>query len=138
MISLQYKFHILLNIKYNLVLNILIYILIFNIYYITFNDVTIIECMRGNPIDLTSPENTDSDYVNYLEDEAWRMDRRIAELERELENYRYKDQVVERITQIEKNIEYLQTENRVLHHRINALEKNERSLAYYLSFCNIL
>ena len=114
MTKLQYNIHILLHSKYRFLFYILIYIIILNIYHTSFNDITIVECMKKVEPNVTFSHSTEREYIQYLEESAWAMDKRIAELE----------QLTRRLTD-EVNI--LTMENKRLSDRITLLEYKDVS-----------
>lgn len=136
MTKLQYNIHILLHSKYRFLFYILIYIIIVNIYYTSFNDITLVECMKENNIDQNSSKASDTEYIQYLEQEVWKMDKRIDELQLELKDY--KTETNDRATVIEDDMKQMRADNIAMNNRMNHLEENDSRLAYYLSFCNIL
>lgn len=115
MLKLNYQIHLLLNSKYRLFVNFFIYIIILFIYSILITDITIIECMKkAEPKVILSNETDRDDYVRYLEEEAWQMDKRIAELE----------QLTRRLTE---EVSRLTAENRRLSDRITLVEYKDTS-----------
>ena len=122
---LQYYSHLLLNSKYKLVFNILIYIFVFALYNIILNDITIIECMKRAATEDISQKSTESDreYIRFLENEAWAMDKRIAELESELK--RSHDLLNSRTSTIEGDMEQMRSDNKIRDDRITMLESKK-------------
>ena len=109
MITIQYYIHILLQSKYKFLFYILVYIIVLNIYYTSFNDITIVECMKKAEPNTTITHSTEREYIQYLEESAWAMDKRIAELE----------QLTRRLTD---EVSTLTVENKRLSDRITLLE----------------
>lgn len=130
--KLNYYAHMLLNSKHRLLLNMLVYIIIMFTYNIYFNEIPFIECMKESNIEYTLPQESNSDYVKYLEQEAWKMDKRIEGLENELKIYKEEDKVVNRIIEIERDLEQIRTDIRTLN------ENNESNSPTYIIFCNII
>jgi rubrerythrin len=88
--------------------------------------------MKESNIEYTLPQESNSDYVKYLEQEAWKMDKRIEGLENELKIYKEEDKVVNRIIEIERDLEQIRTDIRTLN------ENNESNSPTYIIFCNII
>lgn len=134
MIKLQYNTHILLNSKNNLLINLLIYISILFIYNLYINDIFFIECMKESDVESITPAN--AEYVQFLEESAWAMDKRIVDLENELKHCN--ELLKERATQLEEDIVRIKADNQIRDIRITRLENNESRSSNCFSFCNIL
>lgn len=83
MIKIKYLAHYILQSRYKMLIYVIIYLIIIYIYNFSFHDLSISDCMQRSTTSTTSDElSVHDDYTQFLEEQAWRMDQRISELER--------------------------------------------------------
>ena len=118
MLKLTYILHILLQSRYKLLLNILIYVSVIIIYYIILNDITIIECMKKASSDIPIPEETQEEYIQFLENEILQIDAKRSSLEH------YSKQLERKLdsTETEPGIEQIKEDQNTLIEEVQSLE----------------